>query len=190
MALTNDSKLAARMAMFRSHGLTREASAFGAVSYGPWYYEQQLLGYNYRLTDIQAALGTSQIGRLDEYINRRNQLAARYDQLLAGLPLRLPKVQPANLSAFHLYVVRLDRTTAKRSHREVVEALRERGIGVNLHYMPVHLQPYYRALGFRCGQFPEAEAHGLEAITLPLYPTLTDTAQDEVVRTLAEVLCA
>ncbi len=188
MVVTNDAALATRMAMLRSHGITRDESRFVGESEGPWYYEQQMLGFNYRMTDIQAALGTSQLLRLDSYIDRRNVLAQRYDESLAGLPLKLPFVRPENISAFHLYVVRLDRATTHISHRAVVEALRSRDILANLHYMPVHLQPYYRQLGFAAGQFPEAEAHGSEALTLPLYPSMTAHEQDRVVIALRELI--
>jgi UDP-4-amino-4,6-dideoxy-N-acetyl-beta-L-altrosamine transaminase len=188
MVVTNDARLAERMMMFRSHGITRDAARFVRDSAGPWYYEQQLLGFNYRLTDIQAALGMSQLTRLDAYIERRNALARQYDLALAGLPLTLPYVRPENRSAFHIYVVRLDRSATATSHRSVVEQLRGRGIEVNLHYMPVHLQPYYAELGFEAGQFPEAEAHGDEAITLPLYPAMDDEAQRTVVSALRDIL--
>ncbi len=191
MALTNDAELAQRMAMLRSHGITRDPARFlgnGTESAGAWYYEQQMLGFNYRMTDIQAALGMSQFARLDSYIERRNVLARRYDQALKDLPLQLPTVQPENQSAFHLYVVRLKRNAATKTHRQVFEELLQRGIGVNLHYMPVHLQPYYRRLGFARGQYAEAEAHGDSAITLPLYSTLTDHQQDQVVSALKQVL--
>ena len=188
MVVTNDAELADRMAMYRSHGITRDATRFVGESAGPWYYEQQLLGFNYRLTDIHAALGTSQFARLDAYIERRNVLAKRYDEALAGLPLVLPYIRPENRSAFHIYVVRLDRAATSRSQRSVIEALRSRGIEVNLHYMPVHLQPYYRDLGFSEGQFPEAEAYGGEAVTLPLYPAMTDDAQDYIIDALREIL--
>jgi UDP-4-amino-4,6-dideoxy-N-acetyl-beta-L-altrosamine transaminase len=196
MTLTNDAELAARMALFRSHGITREpARLLGGVrdaagQPGAWYYEQQELGFNYRMTDIQAALGSSQISRLDEYVDRRNALARRYDRALARLPLRLPVVLPENRSAFHLYVVRLEGERLARAHRDVFDALRKRDIGVNLHYMPVHLQPYYRKLGFQPGQFPEAEAHGATALSLPLYPTLGDDRQDYVVAAVHEVLAS
>jgi UDP-4-amino-4,6-dideoxy-N-acetyl-beta-L-altrosamine transaminase len=199
MALTNDAELAERMAMFRSHGVTRERNRFSspeyrvdaAVAANPpgWYYEQQLLGYNYRMTDIHAALGASQLARLTEYVERRNVLARRYTDTLRAMPLQLPLVQPQNLSAFHLYVIRLQGPTlARKSHHQVFDELRARGIGVNLHYMPVHLQPYYRSLGFRPGQFPEAEAYGASAITLPLYAAMTDRQQDEVMAALQAVL--
>ena len=201
IALTNDDELAARMAMLRSHGITRDRtrflgngmnnaqkSLFIPVEIDPWYYEQQVLGFNYRMTDIHAALGASQLERLDSYIKRRNALARRYDHALQGLPLQLPTVQPQNQSSFHLYVVRLKPNATAKSHRQVFEELRQRGIGVNLHYMPVHLQPYYQELGFTQGQYPAAEAHGESAITLPLYSTLTDQQQDQVVSALKEVL--
>jgi UDP-4-amino-4,6-dideoxy-N-acetyl-beta-L-altrosamine transaminase len=208
MALTNDSELAERMTMLRSHGITRDPARiqrnshepapldshpppFGQAFQGhiaPWYYEQQMLGFNYRMTDIQAALGTSQLQRLEAYIDRRNALASRYGKALRGLPLKLPTVQPDNKSAFHLYVVRLKAAFAAKTHRQVFEELRLRGIGVNLHYMPVHLQRYYRDLGFTQGQYPEAEAHGASAITLPLYSTLTDQQQDQVASALGQVL--
>ena len=187
MVMTNDAELAARLRMFRSHGITRDPTRLVAESAGPWYYEQQVLGFNYRLTDMHAALGTSQLTRIDEYIARRNELALRYDTALAGLPLMLPHVLAENRSAFHLYVVRL-KSGGARSHRAVHEALRAQGIEVNLHYMPVHLQPYYRTLGFHEGQFPESEAYGQEAISLPMYPALTDDAQDSVVRALRSLL--
>ena len=188
LATTQDAELAERMRMLRSHGITRDAARMGRKAPPPWYYEQQSLGFNYRMTDVQAALGTSQLARLDAYLERRNQLARRYDALLAELPLQLPTVQPQNRSAFHLYVVRLRDRTNRSSHRQVFEALRTRGIGVNLHYTPVHLQPYYRDLGFRPGQFPEAESYAEQAITLPLYPAMTDAQQDAVVTALRAVL--
>lgn len=196
IALTNNNALFERMLMLRSHGITRDPARFkgdtqqteGQYHPAPWYYEQQILGYNYRMTDIQAALGLSQLERLNGYIERRNVLANRYDQMLHGLPLRLQAVQSENRSAYHLYVIRLKHNTTPQTHRQVFEALRQRNIGVNLHYMPVHLQPYYRELGFKQGQYPEAEAHGESAITLPLYPALTDHEQDQVVIALKDIL--
>ena len=193
VVLSNDPELAERLRMLRSHGITREHARFRlsggharraggeAAARGGWYYEQQMLGFNYRLTDIQAALGASQMERLAAYVERRNALARRYDAALQGLPLRLPLVRPENRSAFHLYVIRVDAAATPRTHGEVYEELRRAGIGVNVHYMPVHLQPFYRELGFSPGQFPEAERHGREAITLPLFPGLSEQAQDQVV---------
>lgn len=188
MALTSDDELAWRMATLRSHGITRDPVRMHREPDGPWYYEQLDLGYNYRMTDIQAALGLSQLDRLDELVERRNLLARRYDQLLAGLPLQLPAVQPDNKSAFHLYVVRLRNGVTRKTHREVFEALRDQGVGVNLHYMPIHLQPYYRNLGFGPGLCPEAERYAQEAISLPLYPGLTEPQQEQVVQALRKAL--
>jgi dTDP-4-amino-4,6-dideoxygalactose transaminase len=187
VALTNDKRLAERMALFRSQGITRDPVLLQGDP-RPWYYEQQELGFNYRMTDIQAALGASQLQRLSDFVSRRNDLAAYYDRELQDLPLRLPTVKPENRSAFHLYVVRVPLGHSRRPYGEVFEALRERGVGVNLHYLPVHLQPYYRRLGFARGQFPEAEKHGQSAITLPLFPSLTRSDQDVVVRALKESL--
>ncbi len=200
MALTNDQRLAERMAMLRSHGIVRDPVHFRANHHGannisvsqrnrgPWYYEQQLLGFNYRMTDLQAALGTSQLKRLNENIERRNALAGLYTCALKTLLLQLPTVEPENRSAFHLYVVRLKRNTICKTHLQVFEELRQRGIGVNLHYIPVHMQPYYRDLGFSKGQYPQAEAHGDEAITLPLYPALTNHEQQLIINALTEIL--
>jgi dTDP-4-amino-4,6-dideoxygalactose transaminase len=188
LATTQDSKLAQKMSLLRSHGMTREPELMGQEPLGPWYYEQIELGFNYRMTDMQAALGLSQFARLDRIVERRHEIAARYDDLLSDLPLRLPWTHPDAYSALHLYPIRLDLDRAPRSHRETFEFLRERGVGVNLHYIPVHTQPYYRALGFRPGDFPEAERYHADAISLPMYPTLTDAQQQEVVDTLREVL--
>jgi UDP-4-amino-4,6-dideoxy-N-acetyl-beta-L-altrosamine transaminase len=188
VALTNDAELAERMRMLRSHGITRDTARFHDRDPAPWQYEQQMLGFNYRMTDIHATLGISQLARLGGYVQRRNELAMRYDAALRGLPLRLPTVRPENRSAFHLYVVRMTGQSGVRTHRQVFVELRSRGIGVNLHYTPVHLQPYYRQLGFEPGQFPESEAYAESALTLPLYPTMTESQQDSVVAALQAVL--
>jgi UDP-4-amino-4,6-dideoxy-N-acetyl-beta-L-altrosamine transaminase len=188
MALTNDPELARRMELLRSHGITRDTRRFRTREPAAWHYEQHALGFNYRMTDIQAALGASQLGRLEEYVERRNALARVYDVAFQGLPLQLPGVQSGNRSAFHLYVIRLKLDSIKRTHRQVFDLMRSRGIGVNLHYSPVHLQPYYRDLGFAPGQQPEAEAYGHSAITLPLYPTLSEFEQREVVTSLIGAL--
>lgn len=186
-ALTNSDELAARMRQLRTHGITKDPTEFSAAAPPPWHYEQHVLGMNYRLTEIQAALGLSQLRRLKDYVLRRNELAGRYGYLLHDLPLQLPMVRPGVRSAFHLYVVRLVGQQRAR-HREVFRDLQQSGIGVNLHYTPVHLQPYYRSLGFRPGDFPESELHGRSAITLPLYPTMTEASQDRVVHVLRDVL--
>ena len=185
MAMTNDPALAERMERLRSHGITRDPAAMAWDSEGPWYYQQVELGYNYRITDLQAALGRSQLARLDDYVARRHAIAARYDAALAGLPLTTPWQHPDSRSALHLYPIRLH-DAARR--REVFEALRAAGIGVNVHYIPVHTQPHYRRLGFRPGDFPEAERYYAGAISLPMFPTLTPAQQDEVVAALARVL--
>ena len=199
MALTNDSELAERMAMHRSHGIVRDRTrmrGYGSDPEGdpasyhykaPWYYEQQFLGYNYRMTDIHAALGLSQFERLDAVIARRNTLAARYDEALKDLPIRLPFVQSENRSAFHLYVVRIKGGSAAKTHKQVFDELRQRNYGVQLHYIPVHLQPYYRNLGFKSGDYPEAEAYGESAISIPLYPSLTNQEQDRVIEAMKAV---
>jgi dTDP-4-amino-4,6-dideoxygalactose transaminase len=155
---------------------------------GLWYYQQLELGFNYRMTDLHAALGLSQMLRLDGFVARRRQLAARYDRLLADLPLTLPATQVGAESAWHLYVVRVRFDRVKLSQRELFEALRAAGIGVNLHYIPVHLQPYYRALGFTDGDYPEAERYFSEAISLPLFPDLTDEQQDYVIDQLRSLV--
>jgi len=184
VALTNEPELAERMTMLRTHGITRDPARFCERDPAPWHHEQQMLGFNYRMTDIHAALGISQLARLAGYIERRNVLAARYDVALRDLPLRLPAIAPGNRSAFHLYVVRIASGSGPGVHRRVFEELRRRGIGVNLHYMPVHLQPYYRRLGFSRGQFPQAEAFAESALTLPLYPSMTESQQDSVIAAL------
>ncbi|MEE1920387.1 UDP-4-amino-4,6-dideoxy-N-acetyl-beta-L-altrosamine transaminase [Pseudomonas sp. 148P] len=187
MVLCNDPGHAQRLRDLRSHGITRDPARMTEPSHGGWYYQQTELGFNYRLCDIQAALGLSQLGRLDAFLARRRELAARYQYLLAELPLQLPAAQDAADSAWHLYVVRLQPHLESR-HRAIFQALRDNGIGVNLHYIPIHLQPYYRELGFAEGDFPEAERYYRQAISLPLFPDLSDAQQDQVVDTLRRVL--
>ena len=180
VAVTNDPKLAARMNLLRSHGITREPREMTQAPDGPWYYQQIELGYNYRMTELQAALGVSQMARLDHYVERRHELAKRYDCLLSKLPLRLPYQAQYAYSAFHLYVVRIESSNIGRGHREVFESLREQGIGVNLHYIPVYFHPYYQNMGFSAGNCSEAEAYYQQAISLPIYATLTYEQQDKV----------
>ncbi|WP_168016901.1 UDP-4-amino-4,6-dideoxy-N-acetyl-beta-L-altrosamine transaminase [Halomonas salinarum] len=184
MALTNDDELASRMNLLRSHGVTRDPELMTREADGPWYYQQVALGFNYRMTELQAALGVSQIERLDDYVARRNALAARYDDLLAGLPVTTPWQHPDSYSGRHLYVIRLELDQISATHRQVFEALREQGIGVNLHYIPVHTQPYYQQLGFRLGDFPEAERYYAQAISLPMFPSMNKMQQIEVVEAL------
>lgn len=189
MALTNDTRLAGEMSMARSHGMTRDPTRMTHDPDGPWYYQQIRLGYNYRMTEIQAALGMSQLGRLDTYVARRHVLAKRYDRLLAPLDVVIPWQAPGTYSGLHLYIVRLHPGEGP-SHRAVFESLRAAGIGVNLHYIPVHTQPYYRAMGFKKGDFPEAERYYREAISLPMYATLTEADQDRVVAALRDALAS
>ena len=187
IAATNSPLLAGRMALFRNNGVTRDPSLMERPAEGGWYYEQIELGYNYRMTDVQAALGCSQLKRLDEKVSARHELAARYDTELATLPLILPFRNESDYSALHLYIVLLaaastaDRNTAYAS-------LRDHGIGVNVHYIPVHTQPYYRQMGFRTGDFPQAEDYYSRALTLPLFPTMTYDQQSEVIAALKSVL--
>ncbi|HEX8542801.1 MAG TPA: UDP-4-amino-4,6-dideoxy-N-acetyl-beta-L-altrosamine transaminase [Pseudomonas sp.] len=188
MVMTNRPELAERLRRLRSHGMTRDPAHMDEPSHGPWYYQQVELGFNYRMTDIQAALGLSQLNKLDAFIARRRALAARYQAALAGLPLTLPCAQAEAESAWHLYVVRLHTERLSLSHREVFEALRAAGIGVNLHYIPVHLQPYYRELGFKSGDFPEAERYYAQAISLPIFPAMSETQQDYVIEQLQRLL--
>jgi len=185
MALTNDTDLAARMERLRSHGITRDPGLMTQEPDGPWFYQQIELGWNYRMTELQAALGLSQQNRLAAFVERRNALAERYDTLLADLPIDLPGRLEGTRSAFHLYVIRLH---DEKIHREVFDALRADGVGVNLHYIPVHLQPYYRNLGFSYGDFPVAEAYYKQAISIPLYSGLTEIEQDRVVVALETAL--
>lgn len=190
VVLTKREDLRQRLALLRTHGITRDEKLMAEGSEGPWYYEQLELGYNYRITDIQAALGYSQLQRLDAFLVRRRQLAARYNQMLEGLPVIRPWQHPDGRSAWHLYVICLDPEEAAITRREIVEQMRAGGIQVNVHYIPVHLQPYYRAQGFKRGDFPCAERYYDHALTLPLYAALGDEEQDYVVATLRKILGA
>ncbi|MBL4865187.1 MAG: UDP-4-amino-4,6-dideoxy-N-acetyl-beta-L-altrosamine transaminase [Pseudomonadales bacterium] len=188
VATTNDKLLAQRMGLFRSHGITRDPSLMTEPTHGDWYYQQIELGFNYRMTDIQAALGVSQMDRLHDFVAKRHALANRYDDLLEDLPLVLPKQSPDSYSGRHLYVIKLRSEDLQVSHAQVFDYLRQRSIGVNVHYIPVHTQPYYQALGFRCGMYPNAEAHYERAMSIPLFYGLTLEQQDTVVETLRAVL--
>ncbi len=188
MAMTNDDHLATRLGLLRSHGITRDAALMDGDSDGPWYYQQVDLGYNYRMTDMQAVLGVSQISRLHPYVRRRHEIAARYNDMLADLPVTLPWQHPDSYSAWHLYVIRLQLDRIEASHRQVFEALRSRDIMVNLHYIPVHTQPWYRKMGFKDGDFPQAEQYYREAISIPMHPSLTDAEQDFVIDVLRDNL--
>jgi dTDP-4-amino-4,6-dideoxygalactose transaminase len=188
MVLTNNEKQYQKLMLLRTHGITRDPALMEGTSEGNWYYQQVELGFNYRITDFQAALGLSQLGRVDEFVARRNELAAVYDEALTGLPVEIPGRDPINYSAFHLYVIRLRLDRIGKTRREVYDELVGRSIGVNVHYIPVHTQPYYRKLGFSDGQFPEAERYYREAITLPLYPAMTREDQEHVIASLRQAL--
>ncbi len=185
---TNDAGLAARLTELRSHGITRDPSRMTHDSEGPWFYQMVELGLNYRLTDLQAALGISQMRRLDAFVARRRALAQRYDKSLRNLPLTLPRQHADGRSAYHLYPICLRLDQIKWSRRQVFEALHTGGIGVQVHYIPVHLQPYYRAFGFMPGDFPEAERYYRGAISIPLFAAMTDDEQDTVIAGLRETL--
>ncbi|MBI4685896.1 MAG: UDP-4-amino-4,6-dideoxy-N-acetyl-beta-L-altrosamine transaminase [Nitrospirae bacterium] len=186
--LTNNEEYYERLLRLRTHGITRDERFMEGTSEGPWYYQQTELGFNYRMTDLQAALGLSQLDQMDAFITRRRQLAKQYNEALQNLPLILPQEHSDAKSAFHLYVIRLKSDKVKKTRAEGFRMLKEKGIGVNVHYIPVHTQPYYRKLGFSQGDFKEAERYYSEALTLPLYPAMTDENQDYVVSSLREVL--
>jgi len=185
---TQDAALAGRLRALRSHGMTRDPADLQHAPDGPWYYEQHCLGFNYRLTDLQAALGSAQLRRLDALHARRMALADRYDTLLATLPLKTPARQADRVSAWHLYAIELDSTRTQAKRLAVFQAFRDAGIGVNVHYIPIHTQPYYTRLGFKRGDFPAAEHYYDHAISLPLFPALTPDQQNKVVDVLAHAL--
>lgn len=188
MVVTNRADLYEKLTRLRTHGITRNPELMQGESHGLWYYQQLELGFNYRMTDIQAALGASQMQRLDEFVSRRRFLAARYNELLQDLPLVLPWQHPDTESSWHLYIIRLKLDKIAKTHRQVFEELRQAGIGVNLHYIPVHTQPYYQNLGFAWGDFPESEKYYQEAISLPLYYGLSEAHQERVVAVLKNII--
>jgi UDP-4-amino-4,6-dideoxy-N-acetyl-beta-L-altrosamine transaminase len=188
LAVANDAQIAERMALLRSHGITRDPTRMTHEPDGGWYYQQIDLGFNYRMTEMQAALGLSQMARIEEYVASRHALARDYETKLAELPVTTPWQHPDGYSGLHLYVIRLQLARIDKSHREVFDTLRESGIGVNLHYIPVHRQPYYQRLGFNLGDYPESERYYAEAISLPMYSALTRRQQDTVVVALGQAL--
>ena len=188
MVLTNRQELCDALQLYRSHGITRDPSRMTRGADEPWYYEQIALGCNYRMTDLQAALGASQMTKLDAFVARRRQLVQRYHEKLNGLPIRTPYCLPEANPSWHLYIVRLDLDGVKKSKQEIFAGMKEHGVMLNLHYIPVHLQPYYRELGFGDGDFPVSEQYYREALTLPLYYDLTDAQQDEIIGALRDVL--
>lgn len=192
MLLTNDEALASTMRRLSSHGVTRDTElmddTYDESKDGAWYYQQVELGFNYRLTDIQAALGLSQMKRLDEFITRRHELAQRYDDILSSLPVTLPYRDEQSYSALHLYVIKIKLDEVEKSRKAIFEQLRASGIGVNIHYIPVHTQPYYRKLGFKRGDYPNAENYYEAAISIPMFADLSHDQQDTVAEALREAL--
>lgn len=186
LATTNDTKLSEKMMSYRSHGITRNEELFTKETEGTWYYQQIELGYNYRMTEIQAALGLSQVKRLDEFVAERNYFAKRYDKLLKGLPIILPKQSKDCFSARHLYVIQV-KSSSGISRKNAFNALRNVGVGVNVHYIPIHLQPFYQKIGFKDGDFPIAEAYYMRAISLPLFSSMTDEVQNQIIKHLWDI---
>ncbi|MEZ8382342.1 UDP-4-amino-4,6-dideoxy-N-acetyl-beta-L-altrosamine transaminase [Vibrio splendidus] len=187
-ALTNSKELADKMALLRSHGITRDPELMRGESHGGWYYQQVDLGFNYRMTELQAALGVSQMQRLNDFVSARHVLSKRYNEILSTLPIVLPHQLEGTYSGLHLFVIRLKVDEISRTHKQVFDALRENGIGVNLHYIPVHTQPYYQSMGFSEGDYPESENYYREAISLPMFHTMTIEQQDQVKVVLEKVL--
>ncbi len=188
MAVTNNSELAERLGLLRSHGVTRDTHLMTKPMDGPWYYQQVDLGFNYRMTDLQAALGVSQMLRLDAYIAKRHELARRYDELLKDLPVTLPWQHQDSYSGLHLYVIRLQLDKISKTHLEVFQEMRDAGVLVNLHYIPVHTQPFYQEKGFKEGQYPKSEQYYREAISIPMFPVMTEEQQDKVIAVLRDAI--
>ena len=188
VGVTNNEKIAQKMRLLCSHGVTRDPELMTKEPDGSWYYQQVCLGFNYRMTELQAALGISQMNRIDAFVERRHLLARRYSELLEDLPVSITPMPENSRSGLHLYIIRLQLNNIQHSHRDVFESLRMKNIGVNLHYIPIHLQPYYRDKGFKEGDFPEAEKYYGEALSLPMFPDLTFEQQDQVIAALRSLI--
>lgn len=188
LATSNNAELAEKMALLRSHGITRNPDLMTKEPDGGWYYQQVDLGFNYRMTEIQAALGVSQVNRLDEFVSRRHELRERYDDFLKNLPVAIPYQSTDAYSAMHLYPLQLQLEILNKSHAQIFQELRDKGLGVNLHYIPIHTQPYYERMGFKPGDYPNAEHYYQHAISIPMYQGLTDAQQDQVVSIITKVL--
>lgn len=188
LATTNDKNLADKLNLFRTHGITKRREKFSTETEGPWFYEQQLLGFNYRMTDIHAALGLSQIKRLKSMIKKRHEIAEIYNKELSNLPIQLPLQNPETFSSYHLYVIRLDLEKIKLTQEQVYSYLRKNDILVNLHYMPVYYHPYFKSLGFKRGYCPRAEKYYSETLSIPMYSSLLKKDQDKVIKILNKLL--
>ena len=188
LATTNQKELADKMKLFRTHGITREPKLMTKKTEGGWYYQQVELGFNYRMNDLQAALGIAQMKRLDKFITIRHSLKQRYDELLKDLPLITPAQSLDSYSSLHLYPVQLKLEHLSKAHNQIFDELRKSGVGVNLHYIPIHLQPYFKNMGFKKGDFPKAEDYYSRAISIPIYQGLTTELQDKVVAVLKKIL--
>ena len=188
LATTNDEELSERMQLFRSHGVTRNPKLMSKLSEGGWYYQQVDLGFNYRMTELQAALGVSQMQRLDEFVTQRHTLQERYDSLLSGLPIIKPHQSQDSYSALHLYPIQIDVDSVDKGREKIFDELRQNGIGVNVHYIPIHTQPYYLQFGFKAGDFPNSESYYNRAISIPLFHAMTAEQQDEVLNVLIRVV--
>lgn len=187
MAVTNNENIANRLKRLRSHGITNNPEEMTEPSHGPWYYQQIELGFNYRMTDLQAALGLSQLKQLNQFVSNRNKIAEFYNSALSNLPVKHLTQSQYSYSSYHLYIVRLLDSTSKK-HKSVFCKLREQGITCHLHYIPIHLQPFYQKMGFRKGDYPNAEAYYQQAITIPLFANMTSTEQNHVITILSNTL--
>lgn len=188
LATTNNENLACKMNLFRSHGITKDPSLFTSVADGSWFYQQVTLGYNYRMTDLHAALGISQMNSLESFIKKRHNMAAKYDEALDDFPVIIPFRNPESRSSLHLYTIQIKSNKIKKNRAEIFDDLRRNDIGVNVHYIPIHTHPYFKSMGFSIGDFPIAENYYKNTITLPLFPSMLDIEQDQVIMVLRKAL--